>query len=89
MFVLLKDLLVEAQEIATGLRNTTSQYGELKHWGPLGLNKDNFAGIVIPSWMESPDAAVKAAKRRGLPSHVYDQVEELKEVIQQMQGGTP
>ena len=86
-----KDMLAEAQWLAKGLRNTTSQYGELKHWGPLGLNQDNFAGIAIPSWEDGSyiNSALRAAKRKGLQSHVYDQPEELKEVIQQMQGGTP
>jgi len=62
-----------AQDAIKALRRTKSDYGELKSYGPTGINADNFAAIL-----HDPNMSVgalrnlyKSAEKRGIP--VYPQ----------------
>jgi alkanesulfonate monooxygenase SsuD/methylene tetrahydromethanopterin reductase-like flavin-dependent oxidoreductase (luciferase family) len=65
------EVRAEAQSIIRDLRTMHSAYGELKAFGPVGLNKENFAGIILPPTTSDADYKVatalrESAKERGL-----------------------
>lgn len=64
-----KDAVVEARNLVQQLRRTKTDYAENKVWGPVQINPENFAGIIVDTNSMSSDMVnllQKAAKRRGL-----------------------
>jgi len=54
------------------LRRTNSEYGELKKFGPMAINPENFAGVILPTDRYSSrghlvESLRKSAEARGLP----------------------
>lgn len=64
-----KDVVAGARDIVNKLRSTSSEYAELKNWGPLPLNTENFAGIIADPnliGVKNLDLLQRGAERRGL-----------------------
>jgi hypothetical protein len=64
-------LQTEAKKVISALRKTKSDYGELKSYGPTGINSENFAGIMVSDRITGAqlDALRKQAEARGLQVH--------------------
>lgn len=65
------DVRAEGAALVKALKTTHSSYGELKAYGPVGLNKENFAGIILPHGKTHKDYKLtdelrKSARDRGL-----------------------
>jgi hypothetical protein len=65
---------MQAQELIKQLRRTQSDYGELKVYGPVGFNRDSFAGLIADPNLDPATLKLleQEAKRKGLKFGVSD-----------------
>jgi hypothetical protein len=61
------------------LRTTKADYGELKRFGPMQLNADNFAGALVDmsssksgNWR---DELIKSLRNRGIPVEEFSKAD--------------
>ena len=65
-----KGMQENARNLLRHLKMVPSEYGELKTYGPVQLNRENIAGIVAPANEALSRGLRKQAEARGIPVHM-------------------
>ena len=74
----------QARTLINQLRNTPSDYAELKSWGPTQVNVENFAGLISHDARSAKRFAAQA-KERGIPFHLLSDTENQGNIAREMQ----
>ena len=76
----------EFYDIIKALRTGKSDYGELKAWGPVQVNRENFAGIIDHKFAGNRSLE-NQAKQLGIPYHKANSNNDAYTAAKQMQVG--